>query len=161
MTMTRLPRIRLTPREHAHIAAIEDELARRAQRANEAAESNRVRIHYFVALKICCRWEAAGYTSATLLDGLPRPEKGHPAAWDGEGMVRYCRTCGRSSMARKTGDTCSGPSALGLVLDALAAGVPFGLVDGLPVAGVRPEPGDVVVKLARATCRPARRLEAA
>jgi hypothetical protein len=50
---------------------------------------------------------------------------------------------------------------LGLVLDALAAGVPFGLVDGLPIAGVRPEPGDVVAKLARATCRPMRRLEAA
>jgi hypothetical protein len=154
--MPRLPRVRLTPREHAHLAAIEDELTRRAQKANEWAESHRVQIRYFIGLRICRRWEAAGYTSAVLVDGLPQPEKGHPAAWDGAGMVRYCRTCGRGSMARKAGDTCRGPDALGLVLAALADGVPFGLVDGLPVAGVRSDAGDVLVKVARATCRPVR-----
>lgn len=152
--MTRLPRVCLTPREHAHLAAIEAELTRRVQCADDAAESNRVRIHYHIGLQICRRWEAAGYTSAVLVDGLPRPEKPHPATWTGEGMVRHCRTCGRSSMAKRAGDMCRGPDALGLVLDALAAGVPFGLLDGLPTAGVRAELGDVRVKVARATCRP-------
>mgnify|MGYP006054678607 FL=1 len=114
-------------------------------------ESGRDRCLYVVAVRICDRWRAAGYTSASLVDGLPRPEKPHAAEWIGDGLPR-CATCGRRELRRS--DTCPGPASFDLVHEAVANGVPFGLRDGLPTAGVAYEAAGITARVARATCRP-------
>jgi len=137
----------------------EAERAKLQAKAEERDAHARDRVHYMVAMAICRRWEAAGYTTASLVDGLPSPEKPHAADWQGEGRFRHCGTCGRTHYRAPLPPTCPGMGAFNLVYQALGDGVPFGLVDGLPTAGVRPEPGDVAEKLARATCRPMVRRE--
>jgi hypothetical protein len=144
-------------REETRVQALREE---RRREAAEADAHTRDRLCYRTATAIVRRWEAAGFTSASLMDGLPRPERGHAADWHVVSRFsRRCGTCGLSAMARKAGDVCPGPGALNLVYQALQDGVPFGLVDGLPTAGAPLEAGDVVEKLARATCSPIVRRE--
>lgn len=156
-----MSRFRTTPTFRsgwARLLACLDYEAQERMKANrkgeEDLESGRDRILYVVASRICDRWRAAGFTSATLVDGLPRPERPHLTTWEGEGRFRHCSVCGRSCFKAPLPATCDGSSGFDLVFDALARGVPFGLRDGLPTAGVPTEAGDVVIKLARATCRP-------
>lgn len=140
--------------EWARLSAGLDYEAEERRKANEKGVQSTAagvsRCLYRVAIVIAARWRAAGFTSVTLVDGLPRPEKPHAAAWLG----RTCAICGRLSL-RQT-PLCDGPDAFGLVHQALEQGVPFGMRDGLPTAGVEPEAGDVLVKVSRATCRPER-----
>lgn len=160
------PRFRLSARERVQLARIqadEDEReARRERAARRGAASDEgrlVRIAYFIAERVCRRWTAAGYTTVRLEDGLPRPERPHPADWQHGGSYPTCGACGRAQLKTPMPATCPGPSAFDLVYQAILDGVPFGLVDGLPMAGARPEPGDVAAKLARATCQPLVRRE--
>lgn len=114
-------------------------------------------VRNIVARRICERWRAAGFTTVRLEDGLPRPERPHPADWQGDSRLKHCGVCGRTCLSLVPPATCSGPPADDAVHEALSRGVPFGLRDGLPTAGEPLQAGDVVAKLARATCRPLRR----
>lgn len=130
-----------------------DRLEEARRRAAESAEANRAMTAYSVTVSILSRWKAAGYTSAHLVDGIPRPLRPHPAAWTGDGMFRRCASCGHETFHARCTEVCPGKSAHPLVCEAVLAGVPFGLdADGLPTAGLPVEPGDVAAKLARATC---------
>lgn len=161
-----MPRFRMTKAFRAEWARIlaggeyEDaERAKLRRRGEDATEANRARVLYSVAMRVCDRWQAAGFTSATLVDGLPRPERPHATTWHTQGRGWHCEVCGRHQYRAPTAGLCDGPGAFNLIHEAVAQGVPFGLVDGLPTAGVPTTPGDVVTKLARATCRPRRREE--
>jgi hypothetical protein len=57
------------------------ERAKLRRRGEDATEANRARVLYSVAMRVCDRWQAAGFTSATLVDGLPRPERPHATTW--------------------------------------------------------------------------------
>lgn len=128
---------------------------------DEAIAANRARVLYTVTMRVLARWALAGFPSATLVDGLPRPERGHVADWQGEGRFRKCGTCGRSNAKQPEPTTCGGPSGYDLVWSALDAGIPFGVgPDGLPTAGVPVDHDEARGKLARATCQPARKAAA-
>jgi hypothetical protein len=158
---------RMTARARAALAAIEAAGAahetRRASaiaRGERAAASNRSVVLDRAASVIVARWRAAGYTTGALVDGLPRPERPHVAGWDHSARVPRCSVCGRAGLRSPLPATCEGVSVFELVHQALENHVPFGIgPSGLPTAGVPAEPGDVVKKLARATCRPLARQE--
>ena len=130
----------------------EEELRRRQLDAARSEAHGLAERVYHVATVIVARWAAAGFTTARLVDGLPRPERGHPGEWIGEGWARHCATCARPWGRR--GDaplTCPGPHPFDLVHAAVARGVPFGLVDGLPTAGEPIALDGILVKVAAAT----------
>lgn len=132
-------------------AHAEDEL-RRAQLREEAwsaDKANRLCVQHVVASRICDRWRAAGFTTARLVGGLPQPERPHAATWRTDSIFTRC-ACGRVCYRSPLSVLCEGVSPFDMVLVALGRGVPFGLRDGLPTAGVPLE----AEKLARATCRP-------
>lgn len=131
----------------------EEQRAKLAADAESADRACAKRLRYILTMRICDRWAAAGYTSASLVAGLPRPERPHPAAWHREGRLAHCLTCARPFYKDPLPDLCGGPHPFDLVHEAVAAGVPFGLRDGLPTAGVEVGRLDPV-KFARATCRP-------
>lgn len=147
-------------RLEAEAGAYEARRAAAVARGQNSDAAARDIVLNIVASRIRERWRAAGYTSATLVDGLPRPERPHAADWQGEGRARHCAVCARPGRGA-LGAECPGPDGYYLVREALERGVPFGLRDGLPTAGVELVEGDVRARLARATCRPVRRRKAA
>jgi hypothetical protein len=125
---------------------------RREMRAVEGALSmrqGRRMVMECVAAAIVDRWYAAGYTTASLVDGLPRPERPHVAEYlDGR-----CLTCGRHQAANH--GACPGADPTDLVFQALQDGVRFDLVGALPTAGgEKTGPAGVRRVIARVTCQP-------
>lgn len=133
---------RLSPKFRAKwaslLACLDYETAERKKLDDKGAEDaavNAAKARYHVAEKICARWQAAGFTSVRLEAGLPWPELPHPAAWDGEGLMRRCLSCATAVYKQPLPPLCPGPPAFNAVLQALWDGVPFGMRGGLPTAG--------------------------
>ncbi len=120
-------------------------------RAEKRDAATRARAAYAVTTSIVARWAAAGYTTARLVDGLPRPERGHLPDWQGDGRIRTCATCARREHRSPLPETCPGPWPFDLIHDAVERGVPFGLVEGLPAAGAPVALDGILVKVAAAT----------
>ena len=108
-------------------------------------------IFFILLMFYCLCGSAAGYTTARLVDGLPRPERGHPPDWQGDGRIRTCATCARREHRSPLPETCPGPWPFDLIHDAVERGVPFGLVEGLPAAGAPVALDGILVKVAAAT----------
>jgi hypothetical protein len=163
-----MSRFRMTDKFRAEWARIlafgehaETERAKLERKGVEGTEANRMRAIYVVASVITARWRAAGFTSATIEDDTVRPERPHATTWKKDGAGYCCSVCGRWQWRSPPPNLCDGADPFTLVHRAVARGVPFGLQDGLPTAGVPLEPGNVVEKPARATCRPRRQEECA
>lgn len=95
---------------------------------------------------IVSRWMRAGLTTAVLIAGLPVPRGPHAGDWVRGGSLWRC-SCGHWSTEASA--TCGGVPAYDLVEEALRRGVPFGLRDGLPTAGVEVDTSGIRARLAR------------
>lgn len=99
-----------------------------------------------VATAIVYRWIDAGYSTAVLIDGLPVPQGSHAGDWTREGQFWRC-SCGARGYDAPA--SCYGLQPFDMVEAAVRRGVPFGLRDGLPTAGVEVDTSGIRERLAR------------